>query len=311
MDRKVVEVSSLSLAFSLFLSLSLSFSLFLSLSLSSSLFLSLSLSFSLFLSLSLSFSLFLWLSTYLPTYLSLSLSLCLSVYLSICLSASLKTKLFCETSSFFELDNIKNAAIQRGFLIFWNWQRQKRSNSARLPSKMEIWVQSWRPRAMRFAIFRLHLSKLLRLHEKVIPGHTKCCTCHAKSSQQTWRSDVLRLPRKMHLCRSSSNVPRLPSFLEMLQNRHVLLTFDKVHNPVRLPRETTSERPKVLRTLQFFALLTSKCASRHNGVHFFDISTPKKWSEAEVFCTFWLRNVLRATTVCTFSTSQLWIVLWT
>ena len=82
-------------------------------------------------------------------------------------------------------------------------------------------------------------------HEKVIPGHTKCCTCHAKSSQQTWRSDapkckpfsgnqrpdllttlmnmslVLRLPRKMHLCRSSSNVPRLPSCLEMRQNPHV------------------------------------------------------------------------------------------
>ena len=72
---------------------------------------------------------------------------------------------------------------------------------------------------------------------------------------------------------------------------------------------------------QFFTLLTSKCASRHNGVHFFDtFSTsepPKvvrdrqflntfdlemcfapqrralfqhrnfqKWSEAEVFCTF-------------------------
>ena len=31
----------------------------------------------------------------------------------------------------------------------------------------------------------------------------------------------------------------------------------------------------------------------------------QKWSEAEVFCTFWLRNVLRATTACTFSTSQL------
>ena len=159
---------------------------------------------------------------------------------------------------------------------------------------------------------------------------------------------VLRLPRKMHLCRSSSNVPRLPSFLEMLQNPHVLLTFDKVHNPLRLPRETTSERPKVVRTRQFFNtfdfemcfapqrralfrhlnfqkwsehgvfyILTSKCASRHNGVHFFDISTSKsglnrsvfvhfdfemcfapqrralfrhlnfqKWSEAEVFCTF-------------------------
>ena len=128
---------------------------------------------------------------------------------------------------------------------------------------------------------------------------------------------VTHLPRKMHLCRSSSNVPRLPSFLAMLQNPHVLLTFDKVHNPLRLPRESTSERPKVLRTRQFLALLTWKCALRHNGAHFFDISTSKsgpsmvcfvhfdfeicfapqrralfqhlnfqEWSEHGVFCTF-------------------------
>ena len=31
----------------------------------------------------------------------------------------------------------------------------------------------------------------------------------------------------------------------------------------------------------------------------------QKWSAPLVFCTFWLRNVLRATTACTFSTSQL------
>ena len=97
-----------------------------------------------------------------------------------------------------------------------------------------------------------------------------------------------------------------------------------------------SEAPKVVRDRQFLTLLTSKCASRHNGVHFFDISTSKraprmvcfvhfdlemcfapqrralfrhhnfqKWSEPGVFCTFWLGNVLRATTACTFSTSQL------
>ena len=84
-----------------------------------------------------------------------------------------------------------------------------------------------------------------------------------------------------------------------------------------------------------FNILTSKCASRHNGVHFFDISTSKsaptmvcfvhfhfeicfspqrralfrhlnfqKWSDIGVFCTFWLPNVLRATMACTFSTSQ-------
>ena len=58
----------------------------------------------------------------------------------------------------------------------------------------------------------------------------------------------------------------------------------------------TSEPPKVVRTPGVFNILTWKCASRHNGVHFF--------GEHVVFCTFWLRNVLRATTACTFSTSE-------
>ena len=125
-------------------------------------------------------------------------------------------------------------------------------------------------------------------------------------------------------------------FLEMLQNPHVLLTFDKVHHPLRLPRETTSEPPKVARACGALYILTSKCASRHNGVHFFDIATSKsgptlvcfvhfdfemcfapqrralfrhrnfqKWSEREVFLAFSLTNVLRATTACTFS-SLIW-----
>ena len=99
---------------------------------------------------------------------------------------------------------------------------------------------------------------------------------------------------------------------------------------------STSEPPKVVRAWCVLYILTSKCASRHNGVHFFDISTSKsgptlrcfvhfdfkmcfapqrralfrhlnfqKWSENGVFCTFWLGNVLRATRACTFSTSRL------
>ena len=142
-------------------------------------------------------------------------------------------------------------------------------------------------------------------------------------------SFVLRRPREMHLCRSSSNAPRLPSFLEMLQNSHVLLTFNTVHSPLRLPRETTLQSPKVARTCGVFNMLTSKRASRHNGVHFLDISTSKsgpdlvcfvhvdfemcfapqrralfrhlnfqKWSVPLVFCTFWLRNV--PLVFCTF-----------
>ena len=99
---------------------------------------------------------------------------------------------------------------------------------------------------------------------------------------------------------------------------------------------STSQLPKVVRACCVLYILTWKCASRHNGVHFFDISTSKsgpsmvcfvhfdlemcfapqrralfrhlnlqKWHEHVVFCTFWLGNVLRATTACTFSTSQL------
>ena len=71
---------------------------------------------------------------------------------------------------------------------------------------------------------------------------------------------------------------------------------------------STSQLPKVARILSvcvLCTLFTSKCASRHNGVHFFDISTSKSVRDPHVFCHFLLWNVLRATTACTFSTSQL------
>ena len=111
-----------------------------------------------------------YLSIYLPTY--------LSIYLSICLSASLKTQLFCEMSSIFELDNTKNAAILRDFLNFWTWQHQKRNKSARFPQlvdniklrdflqKLTVECRAGGLVPMRFAIFPLHLSKLLRLPRK-------------------------------------------------------------------------------------------------------------------------------------------------
>ena len=166
-----------------------------------------------------------------------------------------KTKQFCETSSSFELDNIKIKAILRDFL-------QK--------LKVECSADGLVP--MRFAIFPLHLSKVLRLPRKIDARSYEVLHQSRKiivANLQIWCSKmqpfsgnqrpdlltslmnmscVLRLPCDMHLCRSSSNVPRLPSFLQMLQNPHVLLTFEKVHNPLRLPRETTSEPPIVVRT---------------------------------------------------------------
>jgi len=61
----------------------------------------------------------------------------------------------------------------------------------------------------------------------------------------------------------------------MLQNPHALLTFGKVQNPLRLPHKIMIKHPTVVRTCGAFTIFTSKCASRHNGVQFLNISTSK------------------------------------
>ena len=268
------------------------------------------------------------LSIYLSLYLSISLSFSLSFYLSIYLSFYLS------------ICKLENEAILRDILSFWTWQHQKRSNSARHPQFLNLTtsktkqfcetssffevdniknerilrdiLQKWKVECradglvpMRFAIFPVYLSKLLRLPRKSdarsyevlhlsrknISANLKIWCSKMQPLSGNLRLDllttlmnmslVLRLPRKMHLCRCSSNVPRLPSFLK---------------------------------TLTFCPLLT-RCAipcACHAKPHL----NLQKWSETLVFCTFWLRNVLRATTACTFSTSQLpkvvrtWCVLY-
>ena len=47
-----------------------------------------------------------------------------------------------------------------------------------------------------------------------------------------------------------------------------------------------SQLPKVVRTWCVFYILTSKCDSRHNGVHFFDISTSKRGPTTVCFVYF-------------------------
>ena len=215
----------------------------------------------------------------------------LSVCLSVCLSARLKTKLFCEASSVFELDNIKNAAILRDFFNFWTWQRQKRNNSARLPHFSKLTTSKTKQfccqtsfkngklsaeltASYQFVLRFFHSTclKYCACHEKVRPGHTKCCTCHdmwhvsctAPATEKSIFADPLQMS---HACHRFWKCYKTLTFCSLLTR------YDKVHNPLRLPHETTSERPKVVRT----------CSA----------------------LTCWPRNVRRATSACTFSTSQL------
>ena len=116
-----------------------------------------------------------------------------------------KTKQFCGTSSIFELDNIKNEAILRDFLQTW---------------KGECRADGLVP--VRFAIFPLHLSTVLRLPGKIDARSYEVLHLSRKiiwANLQIWCSKtqllsgnqcpalltalmnmtlVLRLPRKMH-----------------------------------------------------------------------------------------------------------------
>jgi len=73
---------------------------------------------------------------------------------------------------------------------------------------------------------------------------------------------VPRLPSAMRLCRSSSNGPGLPSFLQLL----IWLTFVKVQthsdsiSPAAKDDKMTLERPQVVRMRSVFNILTATSA---------------------------------------------------
>ena len=256
------------------------------------------------------------LSIYLSIHLSIGLSVCLSTYLSTCLSASLKTWLFYETSSSFQVDNIKNAAFLRDYLIFWSWPHQKRSNSARPPHFLNLTTSktkqfcetSFKLTASCQCVLWFFQSNCLNYcacHEKVMPARTKCCACHAKSSQQTSKSHAPKCNPSQEISALTSEQLRLLYcachgkciFADPLQMSHACHRFWQCY-----------------KTLMFCSLLrrcTIPCACDAKRA-----LNVQKWSVRGVFCTFWLRNVLSATTACTFSTSQLlkvvrsWCVLY-
>ena len=116
------------------------------------------------------------------------------------------------------------------------------------------------------------------------------CACEAKCMF----ADLLQM---YHACQRFWNCDKTLTFCSVLARCRI---------PCACHAKTTSERPKVLRNVlraaaactfstsqlpkmfrdrQFLTLLTSKFASRHNGVHFFDISTSKSGPRPLAFKT--------------------------
>ena len=244
---------------------------------------------SIYLSVCLCNCLSIYLSIYLFIY--LSLSVCLSVYLpdwKRSSSARLlhfsnlttsKTKQFCDTSFIFQPNNVQN-----------------RSNSARLPPCLNLTTSetkqfcetSFKNGKLSAALgasyqcvlrfFHSTCLKYCACHEKLMPGHTTCCTCHAKSSQQTWRSDTPK-------CNPSQEMSALTSehlwwTCLLYCTCHAKCIFE---DPLQMPH-ACHRFWKCCKPLTFSSLLT-RCtilcachAKRHLNL--------QKWREHVVFCTF-------------------------
>ena len=248
-----------------------------------------------------------------------------------------KTQQFCETSSFIKVDNIKNQAILRDFLIVCTWQHQKRGNSVRLLhflnlttsktkqfceldniknkailrnflQKWKIECTNWRPRTKRF-------------FQSIC---LKYCACHEKSDAKSYEvqpvtQNHLAKPQDLML-QNATPLRKSPPGLPNSSDETVSCTAPATENASLqiLFKMSHACHPfsKCYKTLTFYSLLrrcTIPCAchaKRHLNV--------QKWQVVRNPCVFNIltSNVLRATTACTFSTSQLpkaapsWCVLY-
>ena len=104
------------------------------------------------------------------------------------------------------------------------------------------------------------------------------CACHAK--------------RHLSLQKWSEPLVFLTSWLQIVLRATTACTF------------STSQLPKVVRSWCFVHFDLEMCFAPQRRALFRHLNFQKS-SDTEVFCTFWLPNVLRATTACNFS-SLLW-----
>ena len=94
-------------------------------------------------------------------------------------------------------------------------------------------------------------------------------------------SPVFRLPRGIHVCRSSSNVPRLPWFINCCKTHKFSC---KAAESIALAAKKPVERPKVVRTWCAFRILTSnKMCFAPQPRAIFDPSHPKRWLRTHRF----------------------------
>ena len=166
-----------------------------------------------------------------------------------------RTKLFCETSFKNEVLKLKNEAILRDFLQKWSFEDQKRSNSARLPSKKRSFeaqkrsfcarlpskMKLWRSKTKQFCETSFKNEALKIKNEAILRDFLQ-----KRSFEAQKRSFCARLPSKTKLWSSKTKLLCETSF----KNESL-----KIKNEARLPSKMTSQWTRHL-TSEFQYVLT-------------------------------------------------------
>ena len=209
--------------------------------------------------------------------------------------ATSKRNRFCETSSMFIVGNIKNKAVLQDFL-------QK--------GKIECRADGLVP--MRFAIFPLHLSKVLRLARisdarsyevlhlprKIILANLKIWCSKMQPLSGNQRPDLLCLL----YCACHAKL-QIPHACHRFWNCHKTLRFFSLSTRCTIPCACRAKRnlnvQKCSETVIFYSFDLEMCFAPQRRALFRHVNFHG------VLCTFWLPNVLRATTACNCS-SLIW-----
>ena len=193
---------------------------------------------------------------------------------------SSKTKIFCETSFKIEALKLKNEAFLRDFLQNWSFEAQKRSFSARLPSKLKLWSSKTKlfcETSFKIEALKLKNEAFLRdfLQNWSFEAQKRSFSARLPSKTKLWRSktklfcetsfknEALKLKNEAFLRDFLQNCEALnlknEAFLrDFLQNWHVEQTLDlritirisdfQLHasKVLRLPRKSCAEAYELL-----------------------------------------------------------------
>ena len=116
--------------------------------------------------------------------------------------------------------------------------------------------------------------------------------CHAKRhlNVQKWREHVVFLTFWLrHVLRATMACTFSTSQLPKVVRTSCVLYNFWLRNVLRAATACTFSTLQLLKVIQSwgaFSFFTCKCASRHNGVHFFDISTSKNGPNVRCFLLF-------------------------